>query len=41
MHSILPIPGKSKTDWKYAWVPVAAPIIGAVLAAMLYLVLNG
>jgi glycerol uptake facilitator protein len=41
MHSILPISGKKKTDWKYAWIPVTAPIIGAVLAAMLYLVLNG
>ena len=41
MHSILPISGKNKTDWKYAWVPVAAPVIGAVLAAALYLILNG
>ena len=31
MHSILPIKGSS--DWGYAWIPVAGPILGAVLAA--------
>ncbi len=41
MHTILPVSGKNKTDWKYAWIPVAGPIAGAVLAAVLYLVLNG
>jgi glycerol uptake facilitator protein len=40
MHSILPISGKKKTDWKYAWIPVIGPVIGAALAASLYLVLN-
>lgn len=38
MHSILPIKGSS--DWGYAWIPVAGPILGAVLAALLYSVLN-
>ena len=32
-HFILPIKGKGTSDWKYAWVPVAGPIIGAFLAA--------
>lgn len=36
-HALLPIPGKGKSDWAYAWVPVAGPTIGAVLAALLYL----
>jgi glycerol uptake facilitator protein len=40
MHSILPISGKKKTDWKYAWIPIIGPVIGATLAACLYLVLN-
>jgi len=34
MHSILPIRGKS--DWGYAWIPVVGPIIGCVIAALLY-----
>ena len=41
MHSILPISGKKKTDWKYAWIPIIGPVIGASLAAILYLILNG
>lgn len=32
MHAILPIAGKGDSDWGYAWVPVVAPLIGAVLA---------
>ncbi|RAI95412.1 MIP/aquaporin family protein [Algoriphagus yeomjeoni] len=38
MHSILPIKGKGSSDWGYAWVPVLGPIVGAALAAGLYLV---
>jgi glycerol uptake facilitator protein len=33
-HAILPIPGKRDNDWNYAWVPVVAPILGGVLAAL-------
>jgi len=33
-HALLPIPGKRDSDWRYAWVPVVAPIVGAVLAAL-------
>lgn len=32
-HAILPIPGKGGSDWSYAWIPVAGPILGAILAA--------
>lgn len=35
-HFILPIPGKRDSDWSYAWVPVAGPIIGGLIAAYLY-----
>lgn len=35
-HFILPIPGKTHSDWGYAWVPVVGPIIGGVLGALLY-----
>jgi|694.fasta_scaffold12842_6 glycerol uptake facilitator protein len=40
-HEILPIPGKGSGQWDYAWVPVAGPIAGAVLAAMTYKLLLG
>ncbi len=36
MHALLPIPGKRDSDWSYAWVPVLGPIVGAVLAVMVY-----
>ncbi len=36
-HAILPIPNKGSSDWGYSWVPVIGPIIGAVLAALLYM----
>ncbi len=32
-HFLLPIHNKAKSDWSYAWVPVAGPILGACLAA--------
>jgi len=32
-HALLPVPGKRDSDWAYAWVPVAAPLLGALLAA--------
>jgi glycerol uptake facilitator protein len=41
MHALLPIPGgKRDSDWGYAWVPVAGPMIGAVIAAAVYLALG-
>lgn len=33
-HAILPIAGKGGNDWGYAWIPVIAPILGAVIAAL-------
>lgn len=35
-HFLLPIPGKGDSDWSYAWIPVVGPIIGAIIAALLY-----
>jgi glycerol uptake facilitator protein len=40
MHSILPISGKGSSEWSYSWIPVIGPMIGASLAAFLYLALN-
>ncbi len=35
-HAILPVAGKGGSDWSYAWVPVVGPIIGGVVAVVLY-----
>ncbi|MDT8418522.1 MAG: MIP/aquaporin family protein, partial [Lutibacter sp.] len=37
MHAILPVKGGS--DWGYAWIPIVGPIIGCVIAALLYVAL--
>jgi glycerol uptake facilitator protein len=36
VHSLLPIPGKGSSNWRYAWIPVVGPFTGAVLAALAY-----
>ena len=33
MHAILPMRGKGGSDWGYAWIPVIAPILGAIAGA--------
>ena len=33
-HALLPIPGKGRSDWGYAWVPVVGPLAGGVLGAV-------
>ena len=38
MHFLLPIPGKRDSDWEYAWVPVVGPIVGATIAAAVFLI---
>ena len=35
-HALLPIPGKRDSDWSYAWVPVVGPLVGALLAVLVY-----
>jgi len=40
IHAILPIKNKVSNDWSYSWIPVVGPIIGAVLAAGLFLILS-
>lgn len=35
-HALLPIAGKGGSDWGYAWIPVVGPVIGCILAALLY-----
>lgn len=40
VHALLPIPGKRDSDWGYSWVPVLGPLLGAVLAAFAYSLLQ-
>ncbi|BDQ13393.1 MIP/aquaporin family protein [Sediminibacterium sp. TEGAF015] len=36
MHMILPMKNKADTDWGYAWVPIAGPILGALAAGFIF-----
>ncbi|OQP66177.1 MIP/aquaporin family protein [Niastella populi] len=40
VHAILPIKHKGSSNWKYAWVPIIGPVIGAAIAALLFIVLS-
>ena len=35
-HALLPIRGKRDSDWSYAAVPVIGPVLGGILAALLF-----
>ena len=38
-HAVLPIKNKGDSNWSYSWVPILGPIIGGVIAALLFLAL--
>jgi glycerol uptake facilitator protein len=40
MHALLPIKQKRDSDWGYSWIPVLGPISGALLAAIVYQLVN-
>lgn len=40
VHALLPIKEKGSSNWRYAWVPLIGPFLGAALAAALYLMLQ-
>ncbi|MDR4196980.1 aquaporin, partial [Bacillus cereus] len=38
-HAILPIANKGNSDWGYSWIPVVAPMVGAVVAVGMYMLM--
>ncbi|MDQ7949437.1 MAG: MIP/aquaporin family protein [Pedobacter sp.] len=36
IHTFVPIKDKGKSGWDYAWIPIIGPVIGAVLATLLF-----
>lgn len=40
LHAILPLTPKGTSDWGYAWIPVAGPVIGALCAAGIFSLLQ-
>jgi glycerol uptake facilitator protein len=41
IHFLLPIQNKRNSDWAYSWVPVLGPLVGAALAAVMFLLFKG
>jgi glycerol uptake facilitator protein len=39
-HAVLPIAGKGKSDWGYAWIPVIAPLVGGLIAALCFMLVE-
>ena len=40
MHFILPIKNKRDSNWGYSWIPVVGPVIGGVIAAVVFKALH-
>jgi glycerol uptake facilitator protein len=40
-HAIVPIQQKGSSNWKYSWIPIIGPFLGAALAAAIYIVFKG
>ncbi len=36
-HYLLPIPSKGSSNWSYSWIPVVGPILGALIAAAVFM----
>ncbi|TDH28660.1 aquaporin family protein [Segetibacter sp. 3557_3] len=39
-HAVLPLKAKCSSNWKYAWIPIIGPFIGAAIASGLFMLLQ-
>ncbi len=40
VHSLLPITFKGNSNWSYSWIPIIGPILGSILAVLVFRLLN-
>lgn len=36
LHAILPLKRKGSSEWGYAWIPIVGPVLGGLLAVLVY-----
>lgn len=36
LHALLPMKNKGDSDWTYSWIPIVGPMVGAILAALIF-----
>lgn len=36
LHSLLPLKNKTSSDWSYSWIPIVGPLLGGLIAALLF-----
>lgn len=41
VHALFSVPNKGSSHWEYSWVPVVAPIVGAVIGIWIYKIFFG
>ncbi|MEM6644326.1 MAG: MIP/aquaporin family protein [Bacteroidota bacterium] len=39
-HAVAPIKGKRDSNWGYSWIPVVGPLVGACVAAVVFMLLR-
>jgi glycerol uptake facilitator protein len=39
-HALAPIKNKRDSNWSYAWIPIIGPILGALLASVVFLLVS-
>lgn len=40
IHMLLPLQHKGRSDWGYAWIPVFGPLVGGIIAALVFLAIG-
>jgi glycerol uptake facilitator protein len=41
VHAVVPLKNRCSSNWTYAWIPILGPFIGAAIASLLYMALQG